>query len=144
MTTAQALSMAASVVSIIIAGFAVWLSLQQRAESQRNYDQTKDVLSDIESVMEKTEQLVSENFQELLQSTVERQRELMKHLEPTEKKYADLLAHLAKEDPDKLDQLVDAIIKIQDAQVQQSGGGQLAQLLQLAQEQQQSQGQGGL
>lgn len=127
----EAFSIAAATFSIALAMFAIWLASQQRKESQTNYTNTKDALSKIEKVMEKTELLVSENFQNLLKSVTEQQGKMLESFKPrqtAEDKYADLLIKLADE-PDKLNEVIDAISKMSVARQKQVGSGDLLQQL---------------
>ena len=110
------LSLTASAFSIALAIFAIWLSFQQRKESQNNYENTKSVLSEVEKAMAKTEMLVSDNFQNLLKSMTEQQNKMLESLKPrptTEEKYAEMFANLAQDDPDKLNAVADAIARFQ-------------------------------
>jgi hypothetical protein len=121
MNPLEAFSVAASVFSIGLAIFAIWFSLQQRREAQQNFVLTKDVLNEIEKVMEKTEVLVSENFQNLLKSMTDQQMQMLESLKPkltAEEKYADLFTKLAQGEPEKLTTVVDAILRVQQAQHQ--------------------------
>src|SRR3989304_1261119 len=105
MSDMEAFSIAGSAFSIFLAGFAVWFAFVQRRESQDNYANTKDVLGEITRVSEKTEMLVSENFQRLLGSIVDQQAQMLDSLKPrptAQDKYADFIMKLAAEDPEKL------------------------------------------
>lgn len=90
--------------------------------------------------MEKTELLVSDNFQKLLASVTDQQRQLLESLRPRptqEEKYADLFIHLASQEPEKLDSVVNAIVKVTQAQPQQrTQADALTELLRLGQQMQ--------
>ena len=91
-------SIIASGVSIFLALFAIWLAFQQRRESSASYEKTKDVLSEITRVMEKTQLLVSDNFQNLLTSVTNQQGQMLESLKPRatqEERTMDLLVGLA-------------------------------------------------
>jgi hypothetical protein len=117
---------AASLFSMMLAIFAIWLAFQQRRESQANYEKTKDVLGEVRQMMQKTELLVSENFQNLLSSITEQQTRMLEAMKP--KKTSDeLLFELAtSENPQKLDSVVNAIIRIQEAQTGTDGSAMLS------------------
>jgi hypothetical protein len=129
-------SLAASLFSIALAIFAIWLALKQRGESAESYDKTKDVLGQLDSVMKKTETLVSENFQNLLKSITNQQGQMLEALKPrpdNQERITDLLIRLA-DDPEKLDRVVETIQKFNMAKSQpQASGDLLLQLLRLAQ-----------
>jgi len=131
----EAITFVATGFSIILAVFALWMANQQLRESRANYDSTKALLSKIEKVMEKTELLVSENFQKLLQSMVDQQNKMIEHLKPKITP-EEVIFKLAQEDPEKLDKVAEAVIKISQAQPQ-SQGDFLQQLIKLSLEQQQ-------
>jgi translation initiation factor 2 alpha subunit (eIF-2alpha) len=93
----------------MLALFAIWLAFQQRRESAQNYENTKNVLPEINKVMEKTELLVSENFQNMLKSITDQQGMMLESLKPRtsqEEKMADLIVRLADE-PEKLDRVAE-------------------------------------
>lgn len=124
MTTVEVVSIAAALFSITLAIFAIWMSFQQRRESQENYDNTKTVLSEIEKVMEKTEMLVSDNFQNLLKSITDQQNRLVESLAPkpsAQDRYVDLFVKMA-DDPEKLSTMVDVISKISASRPQTTLG----------------------
>lgn len=135
MDLSSVFSIASSVFSIFLAIFAIWLAFQQRKESQGSYENTLDALNEMKRVTEKTELLVSENFQNLLTSVTEQQGKMLESLKPratAEEKYADLFVKLAGEEPEKLNSVVEAIAKIQSAQPKQQSNDSLSQLLALS------------
>jgi hypothetical protein len=112
-------SISASIVSVVLAIFAVWLAFQQRKESQNAYEKTKDVLSELEKVMKSTELLVSDNFQNLLQSITDQQGQMLDALKPKPNNddiMTDLIVRLADE-PDKLAKVTESFAKFQSLSV---------------------------
>lgn len=131
MQVLEAFSLTASAFSVMLALFAIWLAFQQRRESAQNYESTKEVLAEIEKVMEKTELLVSENFQNLPKSITDQQAQMLESLKPRptrDEKMADLMIRLADE-PDKLDRVVQSIAKVTAAQQTALTAGQDAATL---------------
>ncbi|MFL6283861.1 MAG: hypothetical protein ACJ74Q_12040 [Pyrinomonadaceae bacterium] len=119
MSAVEAFSIATSAFSILLALFAIWVAFQQRKESQQSYENTKDVLAEIEKVLEKTQMLVSENYQNLLTCVTDQQKLLLDSLKPkptSEEKYTDLVLETAVQRPDKLEAVVAAISKVSQRQ----------------------------
>jgi hypothetical protein len=77
MTVAEAFSIAASLVSIILAIVAIWFADKQRRESQVNADSARAALAEINTIVGKVETLVSENFQNLLTNTTAQQAKMI-------------------------------------------------------------------
>ena len=61
MSTVEAFSVAASIVSIFLALFAIWFAITQRKESEAAYQQTREVLAKLETVMESAKLTVMES-----------------------------------------------------------------------------------
>ena len=137
MGSVEIFSVASSIFSVALALFAIWFAVLQRKESQEAYEKTKGVLSELHSVMDKTQLLVSDNFQNLLGSITNQQAQMLEALKPRptqEAMYAELIVKLASEDPEKLDKVANVISRFQKVQPQSpQPGGELAALLQLAQ-----------
>lgn len=142
MSTAEAFSIAASIVSIALAAFAIWFAVAQRQESQGNYTSTKDVLGEITKVMEKTELLVSQNFQDLLKNMTEQQNKVLESVlapRPTEReRVVDLMIKLASDDPAKLEAVAIALEKIGGTPQPQAQANPMLDFLKMAQELNQS------
>lgn len=80
--------------------FAIWLSLNQRKESQSAYDKTKNVLAELEKVIN--------NFQNLLKSITDQQGQLLGAMKPkpnNEDIMIDLIVKIANT-PDKLEKIM--------------------------------------
>ncbi len=118
MSIGEIIGLAGSLFSIALAVFVIWLSMTQRKESQSNCEKTKDVLSELDAVMKKTETQVSENFQNLLKSLTEQQNSMIESLRPrpsAEDRYAEIIGKIIDNNPDKLETILDAIPKIQQS-----------------------------
>lgn len=124
MDTINVISIAASLFSIALAIFAIWIARKDREASQLNYEHTKTVMNEIEKVLEKTQILVSDNFQKLLSSAVDQQQRMLNTvLSPkptTQEKFIDLAFQLLREDVDKFDKLINTIKDISSNKAGQS------------------------
>lgn len=127
MTTAQVISLIASVTSIVLAIVAIGLTVQQRKESQSNFDKTQDSLAKMDSMVNRVDALVSEHFQKMLSSIVEQQRNLTEYLRPhqsPEERYTDLVMKVGSEEPEKLAEVVEALEKFSRSRRRERAGGE--------------------
>lgn len=142
MDTLEIFSVASSIFSVALAIFAIWFANLQRVESSQNYENTKTVLAEITKVLEKTQLLVSENFQNLLNSVTDQQAKMLDSLKPRptqEEKMSDLIIKLADE-PEKLERVGELLVRVSAAQQQTAQAADpWSMILQAAMQQQQQQ-----
>ena len=71
----ESVSLLTGLVSIVLAVFAIWFSKAAERESRENYENTKDVLAEIDKRAMMIDRTVSENQQELLSTVTSLLRE---------------------------------------------------------------------
>lgn len=71
MSAVEVVSIVASIVSVVLAAFAIWQATDSRREAQQSHEKTKDLLSQIDKRSAVTEERVAENFQKILDAVLD-------------------------------------------------------------------------